>query len=142
MRGYLTQIIFALGVLLVRPAMADLPYAKALPKLAGIECSFRAVATPPISATRVVISPLPGDTTWYWWNETGMPPVPVLAAFRNPLKGADPTTTVVSPDIGGVIAMLTYDVGGEAMLSKHISDTKGVGWSAQRGTCTETKEAE
>ncbi len=116
-------------------------YQAATPDLASIACTFRAVSKPVIAATAVDLIRDPNQTLGYIWLEGGAPPLPVLAAFRHP-DLQDAMTSVSSADLGGIFAMISYDSTGSAILSKHSLLPSGeVAWSAQRGTCIETKGA-
>ena len=112
-------------------------YAAAVPDVAQLECVFRAVADPVIAATSVQIVRSGGEAAPFVWVEAGLPPLPVLGFFRQPTE-AQALGSVSSADLGGVFAMITYDAGGEAVLSKHSARPDGLAWSAQRGTCRET----
>lgn len=116
-------------------------YASAVPDVTSVQCVFNAVSDPVIAATSVQILRTSDADKSYVWIEDGLPPLPVVGFFRQP-DARRALASVSSADLGGVFGMITYDADGKAMLSKHSTAPEGgLAWSAQRGTCSETKGA-
>ncbi len=125
-------------ILLATPALSQ-GYADAIPNLARITCAFKAVPKADVPATSIEIRRSKQGNV-FAWVEDGKPIVPVLAIYRDPSKESAGLTTVVSPDLGARMAMLTYLEGGEAQLAIHaIRSDAELYWSSQPGTCHETQ---
>ncbi|MBC7739482.1 MAG: hypothetical protein H7245_20250 [Candidatus Saccharibacteria bacterium] len=121
-------------------AYAEQDYAKTMPDLAKIECSFRPVKAPLINGIAVEIRRVESEDRAYLWIEDDFPPLPILPIFSHPLAPETAMTTVVSLDANGEIGMISYQSTGEAILSKHYKPADElIRWTAQKGTCIETK---
>ena len=134
-------IIAAFASPLVAQQRAEQAYAQAVPDLVSIQCNFDPVANPAVAATTIDITRSKTEDNWYLWRaDNSALIVPILAIYRNPKADEPPLTSVISPDLGGMVGMISYAPSGNAMLSKHHMNADGkTSWTTQIGQCTETK---
>ena len=129
-----------LAMSLCTAANAEQDYINAIPDLAKIECSFQSVQDPPIAGIAVEIRQVGTEERNYWWLQDDFPPLPIHAIFSHPMSPDTALTTVASVDVNGEIGMISYQPSGQTILSKHYKTADHViRWTAQKGTCTETK---